>query len=290
MKRYLILFLITIYAIVSRFLFLDKIPPLVNSPLLLRSFSASLSVGSVFIIYFLVKTYFKSQRIALLSALFFSILPWTIEQGRVVSPVNMSLFFLLVVILLTKWIKRPIFRLTLYLLIPLVLYFFYPQFWLFRVKDFDLPFSHFINNLFILISPDFLFFKNPTFWWGGVRETGIIYVAFLPFLILGIYELLKKKRYNIFIWMLFILLISATSPFFPESREFYFITPLLSVISATGIAKAYQAYLVKSLFWKLILVSIFVFTAYEFSQFFHYYMVHYPQAVESNILNIHELF
>ncbi len=281
---------IIIFTIFSRFLFIGKIPQMVNSSLWQRYLNASVSVGSVFIIYFLVKTYFKSQRIALLSALIFSILPWSLEQGRIVSPVNMSLFFLLIVIFLAEWIKRPVLSVIAYLLMPLVLYFFYPQFWLFKVKYFSLSLSNFISNLFILVSPDFLFFKNPTFWWGGVRETGIVYLAFLPFLLLGIYELLVRSKYNIFVGMGVLLLISSLSPFFPESREFYFITPFLSIILAVGINKFYQIYIRKNLFWKTIFIFIFMFSIYELSQFFHYYMVHYPQQIRSGIENINEAF
>lgn len=281
---------IIIFTIISRFLFIDKIPPSFSSSLWQRYLNASLAVVGIPIIYLLVRKYLKSKRIALISSLFFAILPWTVEQGRIVSPVNISLVLLMGVILFAKFIKHRVLKLFVYLLIPPILYFFYPQFWLFRIKEFSLSLSGFLNNLFIFASPDFFFFKNPTFWWGGVREFGIVYLILLPFLLFGIYELLRNKRYSIFVWMLLILFISAASPFFPESREFYFITPLLSIVLAVGVEKLYLKAIKKNIFWKTIFISVFMLLIYEFSQFFHYYMVHYPQQVRSNIENIHEAF
>ncbi|MBI4991478.1 phospholipid carrier-dependent glycosyltransferase [Candidatus Gottesmanbacteria bacterium] len=208
-KVKLLLLFVIIFAFFSRFFFLDKIPSLVNSAISQRFFSASLSVGSVILLYLLVYRAFESAKIALLSAMIFSILPWTIEQGRIVSSVNIALFFLLGTILLAKKIKITALKWIIYLSVPLILYLAYTQFWLFRSKDFIPSLSKLTNDMFILTSPDFLFFKNPTFWWGGVRETGILYLSFLPFLFAGFYDIVTQKKLNILAWLILILLTSA---------------------------------------------------------------------------------
>lgn len=287
MKGKLILLLILIFTAISRFFLLDKIPQILSPSIVSwRQASVAATVTSTIIIYLLADTYFRNTKIALLSAWIFSILPWTFEQGRINSPPNFALVLLLCLLLLIKKITSRI-KFSLLLLIPVLIFFSYPQFWLFRFNEFKFNIHSFISNLYILTSFDFLFIKNITFWWGGIREFGVMYLSFLPFYFFGIYQLIiNNEKKLLFIYGL-ITIIAALSPFFPESREFYIATPLISLIIAFGIYLFLQR---RSIFTKIFIGLLFLSIIYENMQFIHFYFVHYPLQIKSNFSQIHEKF
>ncbi len=321
MHRFVLL-LVIIYALVSRLWFLNQIPPLLDTASYYpRLVSAIFGIATVAVIYFLSKLIYKNKRLALLTAWVFAVSPWSVEQGRVISQPTVALFCLLLISFLFLTVKNKIISRGLLIITPLVLYLTYPQFWLFRFTQ-PLPkIADFLNNLFYLISPEFLFFKNTTFWWGGVRESGIFFLAFLPFLILGIYRFitcychpdrsaswrrvegsstLRKledsstslgmtslKQIGLGLYFFVILLLSAASPFFPESREFYLAYPVLCLIVAVGIDYWWSS---KTKISKIIFMFLFLFIIYDIGSFFHYYTIHYPQQIQINKGQFNEKF
>lgn len=286
MKSKLILLLILTYTAISRLFLLTTVPQMINSSPLTRMISASANLGSAFILFFIAKNYFKSTKIALISVWFFAGLPWVFTEGRIVSQPSTALFFILLMILFAQRVSSG-FKYVFWLLTLPIVYFVYPQIWIFRILEFKFSLSSFITNLFILTSSDFLFFKNITFWWGGVREFGVMFLSMLPFFLVGIYELFIAKRVKLLILFGLITFIAVLSPFFPESREFYFATPLFSLAVALGI---YKLMLHKYKAVKTFVICLFLMLIYEFSQFIHFYLVHYPQQILSNSSQIHEAF
>lgn len=279
----MILSILLVYAGILHFWQLDNIPPLISSSQLgLRYVSAFLSLGSILVFYFFVNNSFKNKKLALISSWILTILPWSLEQGRIVSQPNNFLFFFLIILLIAQMVKNTFQKLLIYSIIPIGLFFFYPQFWLFRGGINIFQKTDYFNNLFFLLSPSFLFFKNITFWWGGVREFGVMYASLLPIFIVGIYQTLVLKYYSVLLWTGIILFISSASPFLPESREFFLIIPFLSVILGLGINSFRKKWLT------LLFISLLI--LYEITQFFHYYTVHYPQQIKSAVENIHETF
>jgi len=280
--------LIIIFAIVSRFLFIKELPPIFdNSVLLARYITAFLSVGSIFLLFLILITFNLRIKLIFLTIWTMAVLPWSIEQGRIFSQVSNALFFCLLFFLLIQKTKNFIFKILKLSFIPFFLYFIYPQFWIFQLTSVFRFSSKLLNNIFIIVSPDFLFFRNITFWWGGIKEFGIMYVSFLPMFMYGLYRLIIEKKYSLFIIFIFLVIISAASPFFPESREFFLSIPLISLIVGKGM---YQFLYVenkwiKFMFWILIILVI-----YEISQYFHYYSVHYKQEIIINQREIHEAF
>lgn len=290
MRKILLFAFIVIFAIISRFLFIGKMPPLIDASLIFsRYVSAVLSVGSILLCYILIKHSFKRIKLALLSAFLMAVLPWTIEQGRIFSQVNNALFFCLLIIFFLEKINRRFYKIVLLLLIPAGLYFIYPQFWLFRLSQKMPNLADLLNNIFVLFSPDMLFFHNITFWWGGIKEFGIIYLSLSPFFLYGFYRLINSGRYKLFFLLVFILLISSLSPFFPESREFFFSVPILSFATAYGIIDSFDRNKKRKLV-KLLIVFSLIFFFYEISQYFHYYTVHYGQEIIKNQSQIYEAF
>lgn len=284
MKEHVLFGLVIVYTLLSRFWAIGKFPILIDSPLPFRLFTATFSILGVFFLYFYTKTIGQNKKIALLSAFLLASLPWSFEQGRIVSPPSNALTVLLFLFLIILHIRQLLIKIVLSASIPIVLFIFYPQVWLFRTI---IPNAHFLENVFALLSPDFLFFHNFTFWWGGVREVGILYFSLLPFFLIGIYQFIFSKQKRIFIWMILILLISSASPFFPESREFFLILPFMCIILAKGI----HTFISQKTIWMkwsgMLLLFIMI---YEMMQFFHYYTVHHSQQVESNKQKIHEAF
>lgn len=288
MRKIILFSFIFIFAIISRFLFIGRIPPVIDTSVILsRHISAFLSVGSILLWFVLLRYNFRKIKLVLLSAWTMAVLPWAIEQGRIVSQANNALFFCLLIFLLIQRTNRHFFKILLWLFIPLGLYFIYPQFWVFRFKGNIPSIFEIANNLFILLSPDFLFFKNITFWWGGIKEFGVMYASFLPVFSLGLYELIVQKKYEFILLFIFMILISAASPFFPESREFFLSVPLISLVVGKGL---YRLSLIENRWIKFTLFFLIVVMTYEMAQYFHYYTVHYGQEVIKNKAQIYEAF
>lgn len=286
MKRLLFLTSIILFGGVFRFWKLDEIPPiLIKGYFQSRIITTFLSLITIIFIYLLVKKNFKSVKLSLLTAYIFSLMPWVSEQARIVSPVSNTLFLLLLLIIFFQTIKNTLVKLVSLLGVPLILYFSYPNFWVWRESIVKLKLFDFFYNLFFLTSYDFLFFKNTTFWWGGIKEFGILYLSFITVFLVGFYLLIVKKKWFILISGFLILVISALSPKLPESREFFFITPILSLMIALGIEWLLNR---RKFLWRLMAIILFLFFIYESAQFYHYYFLHYPQDLRGNISKINE--
>lgn len=286
MKSRFYLLLLLFYTAISRLFLLFTIPQMVNSSIATRILSSSSSLASAFFLFFLSQKYFKNTKISLISVWFFVNLPWVFVEGRIVSQPNIALFFILITILFAQKISSRYKYIFLVLILP-ILYLAYPQFWLFKMQEFKLSPESFITNLYILFSFNFLFFNNITYWWGGIREFGVMFLSFIPFFIPGLYRLIISKEIKLLILLLLVTIIAALSPYFPESREFYIATPIISYILALG---AYYLTVQKNKTVIALLLCLFIFMIYELSQFYHFYFIHYPQTVAGNVSKIHESF
>lgn len=286
-RRYVVFTLILAYLSVSRLFLIDKVPPLLNLQLLtLRSLSVIAGLISTIFLYKLVLYHFKNIKIALLTIWVFSVLPWTFEQGRIASNPNYALAMILFIFLIWKKTKKKLLPFFIFL-IPVMIYWSYPRFWLFNISEFKPSLDSVFTNIYVLTSFDFLFFRNITFWWGGIREFGIMLLGFAPFFLFGLYRLVISKETILLGFYGLLIIISALSPYFPESREFFLATPLISLIVALGF---YQSAIYKSLIIRVIHVFIVLLLIYEISQFTHFYFIHYPGQIMDNLPKIHEAF
>ena len=247
MKRKVLLLLIILFNLFLKFWRLGVIPPLLDkNELSLRFLSAGLSLFFPVLIYILVRNIYRADKLALLTALIFTILPQTIVEGRIVS--------ILV----------------------------YPPFLLKNLPG-SITIYNFTSNLLSLISFDMLFFKNTTFYWGGIREFGMMYLSFLPFFLLGLYQTIHDKKFMPLIALLLIFVYVSLIPSFPESRIVLLAAPLLSFIVARGTLVFWQY---KNINFKLAFFLLVLFLFYELIQFFHYYTMHYPVELMSFKENI----
>lgn len=283
------LMLIIIYGIISRFWLIDSVPPLINESVLnARYLTSILNIGSSFLLYFYVKRFFNSNKLALISSFIFLILPWTMQEGRIVSQPNNFLFIFLLSLVLGNKIRSIYWKSLFYLTaLPLGLKVFYPAFWLLKIDRFNINLKDSLANVLTLTSSDFLFFKNPTFWWGGVRDFGVMLITFTPLFYLGLYQFFLNFKKALLHWIIIILIISAISPFFPESREFYLVTPFIAIFSSMGL---YFLCRNKIILKKVVLSILLIAILYDLSQFYHFYFIHYPKRVYENLNKIHEEF
>lgn len=293
MSNKITLLLISVYTIILRFWQIDRFPPLIDSSILpLRYLSAFLSVGSTMLVYLYATKIFKNVKLSLLASFVFTFLPWTIEQGRIYSQANYALFILLIFILFFNKPKRFYYKILFTVVCSLLFVIVYPDFWVFRSDSIISYQVNYLKNLFILTSPSLIFFQNITFWWGGIREFGIMHLAFLPVFLLGLYFLARTGKFEVLSLFSIIVFLSFTSPFFPESREFYLATPFFSIIASCGFYHfskmtkegfSYKKHL-------LLLLTVVLFLVYEMSQYLHFYFVHYPISVSENIDKVKEVF
>jgi len=283
--------LLTLHLIIiqSAFLRLWKItsvpPQTENTVIILRILSAAAGILLTWIVFYLAKQFNLSRKTALLSAWAYSLSPWAIEQGRIFSSVNLSsaVLFLSVIYLLRYLFKKNNTKLILRLA-PFV-FAVIPGIWYIKFK-FLLPIAHILNNLFILISPNLLFYRNITFWWGGLSEFGINYVTFLPFFLIGLIKQFPGKKI-LMLFLAWVLIFSAFSPDFPESRLFYLSGPLWSILIGTGMTFSFR---VQNKFLKTLIICLSLFLIYEYGQLLHYYFRHYPISVSGNLDKIHGIF
>lgn len=136
-----------------------------------------------------------------------------------------------------------------------------------------------ITNFMDLISPDMLFFRNVTFFWGGIKEFGILYISMLPFFFFGIYYSLTGKKIITPVLILFIFILISSSKNFPETRLLFYSLPFLSLIISFGILKIFKF---KNTLSRYFLLAFLIFAFFELMQFFHYYFIHYPADVGTN--------
>lgn len=130
---------------------------------------------------------------------------------------------------------------------------------------------HYLDNL----NPNFLFVKgdgNPKF---STQTVGQMYLWSLPFFILGILYLFRKKEgmwWFIPLWLLIAIIPAGTARETPHALRIESALPTFQIITAYGFFSA--LFLVKR---KLLFLSIFgVFLFFNFFYFAYDYFVHYP--------------
>lgn len=272
MKKWFFISLILIFNLATRFWRLGMVPPLFDDHYFsVRVISAGLGVITPLILYYYLKKSSAREKFAQLSSFIFSLLPSSIIESRIVSPVQFPLFLLLLFLLLASVNKNITFRLALTAFYLIILFYIYPI-----VLVLIWP----LSNLFTLLSFDLLIFHNITFYWGGIREFGLLYLSFLPFLLLGFISLPSIRLTKIFIIPLIVIFLIAFSPTFPESRLFYLTAPFFSMIITSGILYFWEN---KKISMRLITCLLLFISVYELSQFLHHYHVHYKEDIRTNI-------
>lgn len=142
-------------------------------------------------------------------------------------------------------------------------------------------FRHYFDNL----SPEFLFVKgdgNPKF---STQSTGQLYIFELPFLIIGILFLIRKREKNWWIipfWLLVGIIPAATARETPHALRIEATLPTFQIIVAYGIVHTFlliKKY--KNLFpipYILFTISYLLFAIFNVAYYMEDYYTHYPKA------------
>lgn len=275
---------ILLLAALLRLSFLGTFPPGGEGAFWLRLPTAFAGIASIGLLIYLVQKLANNPRIGLLTGLVLTIMPWHIEQSRVYSHQMLGLCTVLAGAALIIHIKQKAIRLFLLLATIAIFYVVYPSFWMFN-SNWDLPtFREYLGNLFRLVSIEFLFFKNDSFWSGGYRTVGALLPTFIPFFLIGVWVALQEVRLRHLLGFMpgiIFLVLAAANPLFPEQGEFFMITPYISLICALGIYKLFEHIKSANFALKAILIVLLLSFCYEYVIFTHFYIKHYSSRVKN---------
>lgn len=279
-------FAILLIAAVIRLPFIDKFPPIGPGLFWLRTLTSVTSLFTIWSTMYLVKQK-SSLFLALTVGITMAVTPWHIENSRIYSPAMLGLALVLIICLVMcsalNRTQKTITALFITLLIPLV----YKDLWFlsYPLNNVSL-FNRLPEKAFHLMSGEWLFFKNETFWGGGLRTSGVFLPSFIPLYYLGLLMLIRrinKKHILLLITIVVWWIISAINPRYPEGREFFFILPLLCLAVAQGLVYVLSKTKRQHYFIKALILTYFLFMAYEYTVYAHDYINHYSQRVKNEI-------
>lgn len=138
----------------------------------------------------------------------------------------------------------------------------------------------FINNYFDYFGFNFLFTKGGLPIWYSIPRVGLLYLAELPFMVMGIYYLIKEKNryYKIpLVWLLTVPIVpSITMDDVPNINRAIAMFPMLNIIAGFGFLSLIKNIKYKKQVCILIGALILLNTLYFFHQYFYNAKTHKP--------------
>lgn len=137
----------------------------------------------------------------------------------------------------------------------------------------------FLDHYFDNLNPKFLFIEgdgNPRF---STQDVGQTYIIYLPFLILGIFYLIRRKEgyyYIIPIWILLGIIPAATARETPHALRIETIIPTLQILTAYGVLVAVD-FFKKKKYQQIFLFSFIILALISLIYFYHGLIYHYPR-------------
>ena len=143
---------------------------------------------------------------------------------------------------------------------------------------------YFAKNYLAHFTPDFLFIKGAGHRQHHVQGVGELYWFQAPFLLLGLYILLKKKDRNLKILLPWLLLafvpVAMTNDSIPNALRTLIATPVYQILTALGIYYLYKITKSKKIFYVLMTIAVVLFLVNLFAylrSLFVYYPVRYSR-------------
>lgn len=284
MRPVIVLALILIYTAISRFWHLDTTPPhLVTSEHTLRYMGVFAALMTTWLVHFYTRILRKNIKISLLAAWAFAVIPWAVEQGRVVSLPTLFLPIFLLLVIGVRTIQKKRARVAWSVITLAIIGVYYWQLWLWQTDSGFAPATKAFRHFFQVLSPEMLFVSNSTFWWGGIREFGMMFLSMTPFFLLGLIQLARARILSPLLWVLSIACIASFSPAFPEGRQAYLTIPFFCLFVANGM---YLVCTQLSRWNRILSVGVCTVLIFEMIQFWHYYHIHYPMQVREHMKEI----
>lgn len=285
MKQFVLPFTcILIIAFLLRLPFLLVYPPGNSSLFIMRLITSVAGIGSILLTMLIVYKKTSHLLFSTSTGLILTLMPFHIEQSRIYSPFMQVLCIMLFALLLSLLIQKNTLKILIFLGATILSLVVFNSFW-FLHRPITIGTAHIVGNVARLWSIDLLFYKNNSFWTGGLRNVGVLLPWMLPFFIFGLFSMLKKIDRKGSIWLVlffFITLISASNPRFPEQREYLLATPLFAIVVAMGITQFIEA-MRKNNLCKFIFTLFICFALYGQILFMHYYVVHYAARIQNEI-------
>ncbi len=282
------LIVIIFIASVTRFLALGQLPPMNPDFMMLRLLTALASVAAIIFLFLIVKKLSQSPNLAFATSLSLIVLPFHIEQSRIYSPVVWALSVLLCGTWLMTLINPRIYRIAIICLMSLVAFLIFPQLQFWRADLVIFPTTRFLERLFYLLSLQYLFFKNDSFWSGGLRDVGIMLPFTLPIFVWGLYKVgqnFTKINWWLILPLPAIWLLAAAQPNFPEQRIFFLVTPYLAYIMGVGIRELSTSLTSQNIYRKIVSLVLIFLISYNYLLFYHFYTRHYSQRISNELPN-----
>ena len=138
----------------------------------------------------------------------------------------------------------------------------------------------FVKHYFDNLSPRFLFISgdgNPKF---STQDIGQLYLWSLPFLIVGILFLFRRKEgywYVIPVWFLLGIIPAATARETPHALRIETVIPTLQIVEAYGLVLVLNFLKNKTKYYKFLRFTVFIFLFMNVSYYLYGYYVHYAR-------------
>lgn len=137
----------------------------------------------------------------------------------------------------------------------------------------------YIKNYFTFFSLDFLFNFGDGIGRHQIPDFGVLFRWELPFFLVGLYELIRKKKTAFTSVIIFLLLVApipaALARPSPHTLRALLMVIPLTVIISTGMISVWES--IKK-FRKLLFLFFILVLIYEFSFYLHFYYIHYPNV------------
>lgn len=155
---------------------------------------------------------------------------------------------------------------------------------------FNLPISslsEFLHNLSYYTSTDFIFFAGDPRLAYGIQDYGLLYISWLPFLIIGLIHFIDHFPHQLIFWWLGLGLVIASlfKSVTPYSASLIYL-PALQIIISLGFVYLITNFRQFHLWIKVLMIILLLFNFYEITNFFHALIIHYPHRLHEAITSI----
>lgn len=154
-------------------------------------------------------------------------------------------------------------------------------------------FINFISNYFKHFSLDFLYINGGSNYQFSIPQNGLIYLAELPFLLYGLYQIIKKKVWTfILLWLAIAPIPSALTREAPHVLRGIFMLGSLQIITAIGVLGMLKTFskirVFKFAVILLLIGAIFSNSFNYFYQYFYIYPMQYSQSWQFGMKQVYQ--
>lgn len=277
---------VVVLSAVIRFPYIGQFPPGSDELFFFRLVSACSGVLSIGLLMRVLQQVLRQKQTAWWAGVLLALMPWHIEQSRVFSPALIGLTILLLGTYAYLRNKKRIIRMAIVVFTMMTFFLVYPVYKSIFEYLKQGQGAQVLDHVGYLTSGEFLFYKNETFWVGGMRTVGVFLPATAGIFLIGAYESARRVRWSHMPWIgvyLVILLTASMNSRFPEGRHYFLATPYLALISGVGLEYIVGLFKNPSWFIRMGTVCFLSIIVYEYIWFSHLYISHYSHRIQEDV-------